>query len=96
MDKKLIPMILIGLLAVSVLISGVFTVIYVTNVKSLRTLQSQASFVNNRQNLARALLTEAVEYSKRNPAIKPVLQSVGVPQDIQPAPAPNAGQKNAK
>jgi hypothetical protein len=46
-------------------------------------------FVNRNRALFQALANDAIEYSKRNPAIDPILQSVGInPAAASSAPRP--------
>ncbi len=51
---------------------------YLQLAKQLRLLQSQAIAVNRSQALLQGLLTEAVEFSKRDPTLEPLLQAMGV------------------
>jgi len=65
---------------------------YMANARELRTLQSQTAFINNNRTLVNSLANDAVEYSKKNPAIDPILESVG----IKPAKsAPTAAGRSA-
>ncbi len=54
----------------------------------LRRLRPQVAQAENNRNLVNALANDALEYSKHNPAIDPILQSVGV-KPGQPLPAAN-------
>lgn len=81
--KNQLPLILTGLLFVSAILSAVGALSYYTASSQLRNLQAQIAKMESGRNLTRALAAEAVEYSKRNPAIDPVLQSVG----LKPAPS---------
>ena len=78
-------MVLTGLLLVSATVSAVSAVFYVRSTAELRTLQMQAAAIDNNRNLARALANDAVEYSRRNPALTPVLQSFGLNPIATPA-----------
>jgi hypothetical protein len=58
--------------------------------RQLRALQMQVTFINTTARpMIGALGADLVEYSKRNPAIDPILYSVGYKQ------APNAAQRPA-
>ena len=46
---------------------------YFFTLRRLAALQNQVNQVNFRLNVAQALVNESVEYSKRNPAIDPIL-----------------------
>ena len=59
---------------------------YFFTVRRLAAIQNQVNQVNFRLNVAQALVNEAVEYSKRNPAIDPLLQQF----HFKMAPATNA------
>ena len=43
----------------------------------LRRMQAQVGFINYRQQGVQALLGEAMEYSKKNPAIDSILEAAG-------------------
>lgn len=76
--KNILPLVLTGLLFVSAITAAVCTMVYVRGANELRGLQAQASAIENNRNLVRALANDAVEYSKRNPAINSTLQSFGL------------------
>ena len=68
-------MVMLGFLtAVIVFLS----VVYEFHVRKLRKLQPQVVNVQNNQNIINALANEALEYSKHNPAIDPILEPVGL------------------
>jgi hypothetical protein len=81
--KNQLPFILTGLLFICAIVAAVGASSYFIASSELRGLQTEAARMDSGRNLARALAAEAVEYSKRNPAIDPILQSVGA----KPAPA---------
>ena len=78
--KNLLASILIGLLFISALASLVCVVVYTRGSGELRGLQTQAARMESSRNLLRALAADSIEYSKKNPAIDPLLQSVGLKQ----------------
>ena len=89
--------VLVGVLAVSALVSLGLCYLYVQDVRDLRVLQGQVNIINN-ANAQRAALTallgEAVEYSKKNPDIDPMLEAVGAKQPrTAPAPANKPASK---
>ena len=47
---------------------------YFFTLRQMGVMQNQVNQVNFRLSLAQALVNESVEYSKRNPAIDPILQ----------------------
>lgn len=63
---------------------------YVQLTRELNRSQAALAQIEIRQNRIKALVNECVEYSQRNPAILPLLQSIG----IKPANA-GASQKPA-
>jgi hypothetical protein len=65
--------ILVGILAISALASVVLCIMWVSNVRQFRGLQQQVARVNQNRVVATQLAAELVEYSKRNPAIDPLL-----------------------
>ena len=76
--KDSFAVLLVGLLFVSAIVSLVLAVWYGFNVRDLRRLQPQTAASQARLNLAQALLSDMLEYSKRNPAIDPLLQSLNL------------------
>lgn len=85
--KNLVPLTLVALIFCSALFSLFCVFFYMRGAGELRGLQAQAARVENSRNLLRAIAAESVEYSKRNPAIDPILQAVGLKQG---AAAPKA------
>ena len=82
---------LLGALLVSALLSLVFFERYIANTRELRTINSRAAYINNMNNnrsLLNALANDAVEYSKKNKDIDPLLESFGLkPGKAAPAAA---------
>ena len=89
MKKSPLTVILLGVLAVSAVASVVFCLLYLLNTRQLHRFQTQAAMIQYRQSLINALATDALEYSKKNPAIDPILESVGAkPAKAGLTPAP--------
>jgi hypothetical protein len=78
-DMKNTPLttILLGVLAFSALLSVVFCWLYISNTRELRSLQSQANFINNNRTIINALANDTLEYSKTHRDIDPVLETLG-------------------
>lgn len=56
-------------------------------------LQGQVGLIDRNRNIMRAMVADAVEYSKRNPAIDPILLKFDVkPKPSAPAPAKPAAR----
>jgi hypothetical protein len=77
MKSNSLPAVLLGVLAISALASVVLCVFYVNGVRELRGLQGQMAAVQNNRVLATQLVADLMEYSKKNPAVVPLLESVG-------------------
>jgi len=80
---------LLGVLCSGTFIVFLLAVAYEYSFRQLRTLQTEALAIQNRGVVIKALADDAVEYSKRNAAINPILQKVGVLQgkaSLQPSP----------
>jgi hypothetical protein len=69
--------ILLGVLTLSALASVVLCWLYISNTRELRSLQTQATLINNNRSIINALANDTLEYSKTHPAIDPVLESLG-------------------
>ena len=88
MKNNPLTTVLLGALTVSALLSVGFCWRYVSNTRELRGLQTQANMINNNRTMINALATDVAEYSKKNPAIDPILESVGLkPGKSAPAAA---------
>ena len=88
--------VLLGLTAICTVGSVVLCFGVVRNTRELRALQGQAAFVNYRQNLVNSLVNDVAEYSKANPAVLPILESVGVKPAAKPGTAPVPAPAPAK
>ena len=86
MKKNPLTAILVAVLVVSALASVVLCWAYISNTRQLRQLTSQVNAVQANQRFVSALANDALEYSKKNPAIDPVLEAVG----MKPLKAPTA------
>jgi len=70
--------ILNGALAVCLLASVILCVQFVFLSRDARQLNSQLAGINAWNNGVQAFVMECVEYSKKNPAILPILKTIGV------------------
>lgn len=86
--KNRLPAMLIGLLLVSALTAAVFTVVFIQSNRDLRSLQAQAATIQNNRLIAQSMANDCLEYSKRNPAIDPILQSIGLKPKPQATASP--------
>jgi hypothetical protein len=84
---------LMGVLAASAVASVILFVLFYLNQRSLRSLQGQAYFINNRKALVGALIGDCVEYSKQNPAIDPILEGIGAKPPKNPPAAAKPATK---
>ena len=78
MKNNPLTTVLLGVLTVSTLLSVGFCWRYISNTRELRSLQTQANLINNNRTMITALANDTVEYSKKNPAIDPILESVNL------------------
>jgi Tfp pilus assembly protein PilX len=77
MKSNAMTTVLLGVLTLSVLASVVLCLLFTTNTRQKNLLQSQATAMINKRTIVQALAADAVEYSKKNHAIDPILESVG-------------------
>ena len=92
MKNNPLTTVLLGVLTLSALASVVLCWLFISNTRELRTLQFGVATVQNNRNVINSLASDAVEYSKKNPAIDPILQSV----NLKPGKsAPTAASKPA-
>jgi hypothetical protein len=78
MKNNLFTTVLTWLLATSVVLSIVFCLQYVFRTREMRRIQGEVSMYQQRHQFLNVLINDVVEYSKRDPGIDPVLESVGV------------------
>ena len=77
MKNSSLTTILLGALTVSAIASIVLCWSYITNTRQIRGMQARTIWMNNNRAAVNSLLNDTIEYSKRNPAVIPVLESVG-------------------
>lgn len=78
--KNQLPLILTGLLFVCAIVAAIGAASYYTASSDMRALQAKAALMESGRSLTRALAAEAMEYSKRDPSIDPILHSIGAKQ----------------
>lgn len=78
MKQSPLTTVLLVLLVLSALASIALCLGYISNVTKLRRFQAEAAAVNNNRAIISALATDALEYSKKNQAIDPILEAAGV------------------
>lgn len=80
----------LGMLLVSTLFTAVLTYRYIASLRKLRGLQPVIVQINYSRNFVQALVNETQEYSKKYPALEPLLQSVAQKKSTgMSAPATN-------
>jgi len=86
MKNSPLTTIVMVLLVVSVLASVALCWTYISNTRELRKLQNDAAMISNNRTVVNALATEVLEYSKKNPAVDPILEAAGVRPRTNAAP----------
>ena len=87
---------LVGVLAVSVLLSGYYFYSYVKNTREIRQSQIVLMNINARRQAMNALVMDVMEYSKTHPAIDPLLEASNLkPKSGAAAPATTPAVKPA-
>ena len=84
---------LAGVLVVAAFAAALLVARVFLTTRQLRSLQPMLVEVNNRLNFAQALLNETLEYSKRNPAIDPLLVSLNFKTNAAVATSPKSAVK---
>ncbi|MDB6015815.1 MAG: hypothetical protein JWR19_304 [Pedosphaera sp.] len=82
MKNNPLALMLVLVLFLSTLFTAWLAVSYNLSLRKLQQLQPKVAAATNTRSLMQALFNDATEYSKKNPAIIPVLQTV-----MTPAPA---------
>jgi hypothetical protein len=95
MRPGLLTSFLTGLFVVSAVSAAALAVWYVLSLRQLERTQVTLAAVNRNKLVARSLITDALEYRKKNPAIESVLQAANVvgPALSTNAPAPHPAIK---
>jgi len=78
MKNSPLTTVLLSVLAASTIASVVLCALYISNTRQLRALQSQAAMAQNNRTMFTMLANDVVEYSKKNPAINPILEASGL------------------
>lgn len=94
MKNSPITTVLLVTLAILSVISAIACVKFISRSRDIRQLQNRVGQINAHQALMNQLVSEVVEYSKKNPAIDPILESIGAkPASANPAAATKPGGK---
>jgi hypothetical protein len=88
MNQSPLPKILMGMLAFVAALCVYYSIAALRNGRELRQFQTKLAVINQRMPVISALATDLLEYSKKNPAIDPLLESCGFKPGKGPAPAP--------
>jgi hypothetical protein len=75
---------LVGLLFLSALSCAALSYVFVRSTRKLASLQVNANTINQYKAAMQALAAEAIEYSKRNPEMEPILNEIGIRTRIPP------------
>lgn len=90
MNNSPIPKALLVILLVIALGSCWYCLAYRSRINQLRRLQADISTVNFMQQRFSMLVNEANNYSKKNPAMEPILRSLSGPAPSTPAAKPSS------
>ena len=91
-NSPLTPL-LVGALFICGVAATCLSLWYVVSLREWQKLQVQSANINNSRNAFQSLANDAVEYSKRNPSLDPILEKFDIKSK---APAPAAGQPATK
>lgn len=78
MNNNILAGLFVVLLFLSALTASLFCFRYLSSMRKLSHLQAQFVAIQNRRTQIQALANDAIEYSKRNPAIDPLLQELSI------------------
>jgi hypothetical protein len=91
MKNSPLASVLLVLLACAALGSLILCGMYIHTTRELRSLQSDAAAINQKQGYMNSLAGDLIEYSKRNPAIDPLLESINLKPRTGGTAAPTNG-----
>jgi hypothetical protein len=92
MKSNALASLLVGAVLVCALTMAWLSINYFFSMRDLQKLQTQYLSMNNYRSAVQSLANDAIEYSKRNPAIDPILYQF----DIKSRPGTNAGPAAAR
>jgi hypothetical protein len=87
MNQSPLPKILVGVLALVSAFCVFYSIAALRNGRELRQFQTKLAVINQRMPVISALGADLIEYSKKNPAIDPLLEFYGFKPGKGPAPA---------
>jgi hypothetical protein len=79
-------------LTISLVVVAILCAQYYFKTRELRNLQGTATYYQQREMLVKQLVAECLAYSEKNPAIDPILVSIGAKQGKAAAPTKPAGK----
>ena len=88
MTRKPFPNILLGITALGAICTVALAIMYAVSVGKWNRYQAQATDASTKQNLARALQMDILEYRKTHPDIDPILRDA-----LHSNPTPNSPAK---
>jgi hypothetical protein len=89
MKKSPSTTVLLGILVASALVSVMFCGLYIHSAMRSRDLQRSLASAQNYRTVFVALINECLEYSKKNPAIDPILEAANAKPKTTPAAITN-------
>jgi hypothetical protein len=78
MTKSPLTTVLLAALLISALASVGFCCAYIFKAREVRAIQGQIAGIQNNRAFIAAVANDAIEYSKRNAAIDPILEAAGI------------------
>ena len=78
MKREVLPVLLVGALALGVLATGTLAFAYIQYSRKLRALQLEANLANRNLTMFQQLGAEAAEYSKRKPELDRIFKELGI------------------
>lgn len=93
MKSNPVTSLLMAVLFVNAVFTALMTFNYVRSMRALQTLQTQRAVMTRELNIFNALVNDTLEYSKRNPAVEPVLQSIGLKSNQKSSSAQPIGKR---
>lgn len=91
--KDPVPVILSAILLLSVVATSGLCLWYLQCTRQYNAAQAEVERISRNRNLMQALLNDSVEYSKKNPAIIPILQNLGNKTRAETNTTPNFSPK---
>lgn len=95
MKSNALASLLVALLALSLISAAIMTITFRRHTAQARSLQGRLNEIQNTERVLQLIANESVEYSRKNPALAPILSQFGLGSPTQTTVNGTAQPKSA-